>query len=198
MTKGFDDFVILVQCTEFNCYGGATFMRKWLILGSVTLITILLDQLTKTWVINNLQLYETIQPIPALAPLFQITHSTNTGAAFGIFPMAGGLIFMLSIVIVGFMIWYFRDTPAYARFIPIAVGMVIGGAMGNMIDRLQHGHVIDFIHYQIPDLISNVSNIADHGVVLGVLLIIGESLWRDYQDKQLAQNIEASDSTIEQ
>jgi signal peptidase II len=173
-------------------------MRKWIILGSVTLITILLDQLTKTWIINNLQLYESIQPIPALAPLFQITHSTNTGAAFGIFPMAGGLIFILSIVIVGFMLWYFRDTPAYARLIPIAVGMVIGGAMGNMIDRLQHGHVIDFIHYQIPDLISNVSNIADHGVVLGVLLIIGDSLWRDYRDKQLIQNTELPDSTTGQ
>ena len=173
-------------------------MRKWIILGSVTLLTLVLDQLTKTWVVNNLQQHESIQPIPALAPLFQITHSTNTGAAFGIFPAAGNLIFILSIAIVAFMLWYVREIPAHARFLPIAIGMVIGGALGNMIDRSLHGHVIDFIHYQIPNVISNVSNIADHGVVLGVLLLIGENLWRDYREKQLTQNVEASDITTGQ
>ena len=164
-------------------------MRKWIILISITLITILLDQVTKMWVINNLQLYESIQPIPALASVFQITHSTNTGAAFGILPAAGNFIFILSIGIVASMLWYFRETPAHARFLPITVGMVIGGALGNLIDRIQHGHVIDFIHYQIPNLISNVSNIADHAVVLGILLIIGESLWRDYREKQEAKEL---------
>lgn len=173
-------------------------MRKWIILASITLLTIVLDQLTKTWVINNLQLYDSIQPIPALVPLFQITHSTNTGAAFGIFPMAGNLIFILSMVIVGFMLWYVRDLSPQARFLPITIGMVIGGALGNLIDRIQHGHVVDFIHYQIPNLISNVSNIADHAVVIGVLLMIGEGLWRDYREKQRNPNRDVVDSTTEQ
>ena len=173
-------------------------MRKWIILGSITLITILLDQMTKTWVINNLQLYESIQPIPPLAPLFQITRSTNTGAAFGIFPMAGNVILILSLAIVAFLLWYFRSTPAHARLIPVAIGLVIGGALGNMMDRLQYGYVIDLIHYQIPNLISNVSNIADHGVVGGVLLIIGESLWRDYREKQLAPEPDLANRTAEQ
>lgn len=173
-------------------------MRKWIILSSITLLTIALDQLTKLWVVDNLQLYESIEPIPALAPLFQITHSTNTGAAFGIFPMAGNLIFLLSIGIVVAMLWYFRDTPAQARFLPIAIGMVIGGALGNLIDRIQHGHVIDFIHYQIPNLISNVSNIADHAVVLGVMLIIGEGLWRDYRERKQPQELKSIDNTTGQ
>jgi len=173
-------------------------MRKWTILGSITTLTLILDQLTKMWVVDNLQLYESIQPIPALAPLFQITHSTNTGAAFGIFPMAGNLIFILSIGIVASMLWYFRETPIDAIFLPITIGMVIGGALGNLIDRIQHGHVIDFIHYQIPNVISNVSNIADHAVVLGVMLIIGESLWRDYREKQHVQVTESVDSVTGQ
>lgn len=159
-------------------------MRKWIILIVVIIVTLVVDQVSKTWVINNLQLYETIEPIPALAPLFQITRSTNTGAAFGILPMAGNMFLILAVAIIGFMLWYFRDVPAHARFVPIAIGMVIGGALGNVIDRLQHGHVIDFVHYQIPDLISNVSNLADHGIVIGVLLIIGDSLWQDYQERQ--------------
>jgi len=164
-------------------------MRKWILLGVASVTTIILDQLSKLWVVNNMELYETIQPIPALVPLFQMTRSTNTGAAFGILPMAGNAFLILAIVIVAVMLWYFRDTPNKARLVPIAIGMVIGGAIGNVIDRLQYGHVVDFIHYQIPDLISNVSNLADHGIVLGVLLIIGENLWSEYQAKR-AQSVE--------
>lgn len=163
-------------------------MRKWIFLSIAGFITIIIDQITKLWVVNNMQVYETIQPIPSLAPLFQITRSTNTGAAFGILPMAGNAFLILAIVIIAVMLWYFRDTPAGARLVPIAIGMVIGGAIGNVIDRLQYGHVVDFIHYQIPGLVSNVSNLADHGIVFGVMLIIGENLWRDYQTRKLEQN----------
>lgn len=163
-------------------------MRKWIILGIALVITIVLDQITKIWVVNNLALYETIEPIPFLSPLFQITHSTNTGVAFGMLPLAGNAILILVIPVVGFMLWYFRDIPATATLVPIAIGMVIGGALGNVIDRLQYGHVIDFIHYQIPNVISNVSNIADHGVVLGVIMIVIEGLWRERREKQLEKS----------
>lgn len=161
-------------------------MRKWIVLGSVIVLTIVIDQLSKNWVVDNLEVYQSIRPIPALAPLFQLTRSTNTGAAFGIFPMAGNVFLLLAFFIITAMLWYFRSTPAGARFLPVAVGMVIGGAIGNVIDRLQNGSVIDFIHYQIPDLISNVSNLADHAIVLGVLLIIGESFWRERQERHEA------------
>ena len=156
-------------------------MRKWLILGSAVCLTILADQLSKNWVIANLELHRSVQPIPLLAPFFQLTRSTNTGAAFGILPMAGSAFLLLALVIVAAMLWHFRTTAAHARFIPLATGIVIGGALGNVIDRLQYGYVIDFIHYQIPNLISNVSNLADHAIVLGVLGLIAESLWRDFR-----------------
>lgn len=162
-------------------------MRKWMILGAVAGITVFIDQLGKAWVIANLELYQSIQPIPLLAPLFQMTRSTNTGAAFGILPMASNVFPLLALVVIGGLLWYFRNMPAKARFVPFAIGMVIGGAVGNVIDRLQYGYVIDFIHYQIPNLISNVSNLADHAIVLGVLFIIGESIWRDYQAKKFGQ-----------
>jgi len=159
-------------------------MRKWIILGAAMGIAVLIDRLSKGWVIANLELYESIQPIPFLAPWFQLTRSANTGAAFGLLPMAGNVFLLLALGIIGVMLWHFRDTPAQARFVPFAIGIVIGGAIGNVIDRLQYGHVIDFIHYQIPNLISNVSNLADHAIVFGTVFIIGESLWRDYQAKK--------------
>ena len=159
-------------------------MRKWIILGTAIGLAVLIDQLGKGWVIANLELYQSIQPIPFLAPWFQLTRSMNTGAAFGILPMAGNAFILLALVIISLMLWHFRDMPSTARFVPFAIGMVIGGAAGNVIDRLQYGHVIDFIHYQIPGLISNVSNPADHAIVLGALFIIGESLWRGRREKQ--------------
>ena len=159
-------------------------MRKWIILAcSLCLITVA-DQLAKAWVLSNLEVYESIQPIQALAPFFQVTRSSNTGAAFGILPMAGDVFIVVALVIITGMLWYFRSVPAHARLVPLAIGLVIGGAAGNIIDRVQYGHVIDFIHYQIPNLISNVSNVADHAIVAGVLLVIGESLWRDRQAKR--------------
>ncbi len=154
-------------------------MLKWFILVGAVMFAVLVDQASKGWIVENLELYQSVQPIPALAPFFQLTRSTNTGAAFGILPSAGNVILLLAFVIIGVMLWHFRSTPPGGVFLPLATGIVIGGAIGNVIDRLQQGHVIDFIHYQIPGVVSNVSNLADHAIVGGVLLIIGESYLRE-------------------
>ena len=156
-------------------------MRKWVVLGSAGAATIAVDRVSKLWIISNLDLYQSIQPIPALAPFFQLTRSTNTGAAFGILPMAGDLFLLLALFIIAAMLWYFRGVPARATYLPVCIGIVIGGAVGNATDRLTWGHVIDFVHYQIPGILSNVSNLADHAIVLGVLLIVGESFWKERQ-----------------
>ena len=100
--------------------------------------------------------------------------------------MAGDVFLLVALLIIGGLLWYFRETPAEVRFVPFAIGLVIGGAVGNVLDRLQYGHVVDFIHYQIPNVISNVSNLADHAIVFGVLLVIIESLGRDIRDRRLA------------
>ncbi len=142
-------------------------------------MTALLDQASKAWALRNLPLGESAQPIAALAPFFQLTRGSNSGAAFGIFPMAGDFFLVAAPLIVAGLVWHFRGVAAEARFAPVGYGLVIGGALGNVLDRLQHGHVVDFIHYQLPDLISNVSNLADHGIVLGVGLLLAESFWRE-------------------
>ena len=153
-------------------------MQKWTILLLSLGIAAALDQASKAWALDNLQPYYSAQPIPALTPFFQLTLTTNSGAAFGILPMAGDLILALALLIVAGLLWGLRGQPHDARLVPFATGLIAGGAIGNALDRLQHGHVIDFIHYQIPAVISNVSNLADHAIALGVLLILAESLWR--------------------
>ena len=163
-------------------------MRKWTILCCALCLTALIDQGAKSWVLTNLIQHESVEPIPALAPLFQLTRSSNTGAAFGILPMAGDVFLILALCIIAGLLWHARTVPRDSRLVPLAIGLIIGGATGNIIDRLQYGHVIDFIHYQIPSLVSNVSNLADHAIVGGVLLIIVEGIWRDRRrsDRRLA------------
>lgn len=155
--------------------------RVFLVVASA--FVLLIDQLTKLLVVSNLEMAESIQPVPALVPYFQITRSFNTGAAFGF--LAGtavsNILFLVvaCVVTVALIVMYPRieENRPLARFASV---LVIGGALGNATDRIVHGHVVDFIHYQIPNLISNVSNLADHAIVLGVGLMLISS-WREEQ-----------------
>lgn len=152
-------------------------VRKWVLLATIIALTLLVDQVTKRIITTQLMLGESIQPIPALASVFQITRSENTGAAFGFLSQAGDVFFVIALVVVFAMIVFYPRIPANARVTRYAIGLVCGGALGNAVDRVQHGAVIDFIHYIIPGVVSNVSNIADHAIVFGVILIFIES-WR--------------------
>jgi len=151
--------------------------RHWLALVMTIVLVVAVDQVTKYWVLNNLMLHESRRPIPFLSPFFQITRSYNNGAAFGFLPQAGDLFLIIAVVVVIAMLYFYPRIPEKAWLTRIATGLIVGGALGNALDRLQHGQVIDFIHYQIPSVFSNVSNLADHAIVFGVLLIFLES-WR--------------------
>ncbi len=145
---------------------------------------LLIDQLSKRVVVSTMALGETIEPIPALVPYFQFTYTLNSGAAFGFLGGAGNLFLVIALVVTAIMVWYYPRLPANAPIARAAVGFVIGGALGNAIDRLSTGAVIDFIHYQIPGVISNVSNLADHAIVFGVIALVIESWRLDLQKKR--------------
>jgi lipoprotein signal peptidase len=98
-------------------------------------------------------------------------------AAFGFLPEVGDLFIIIAVGVVIALVVFYPRLPPEATPTRLALGLVVGGALGNALDRLQYGHVVDFIHYQIPGLISNVSNLADHAVVLGVIIILIDS-WR--------------------
>jgi signal peptidase II len=163
--------------------------RRWIVLLALIIVVLVVDQLTKRWVLDHLQVYETIQPIPALVPFFQITYSQNTGAAFGFLPQAADLFLVIALVVVSAMIYFYPRVPVNGHLTRLAIGLICGGALGNALDRLQHGHVVDFIHYRIPGLISNVSNLADHAIVIGVILIFLESWLLDRRKKMAAEQV---------
>ncbi|HEX2620236.1 MAG TPA: signal peptidase II [Phototrophicaceae bacterium] len=170
-------------------------IRNWLLLGIVVLIVVAVDQLTKGWIVQNLAPGESLQPIPALSRFFQITHSANTGAAFGLLPQSGDLFVIIAPIIVLAMLYFYPRLPDGAWWTRIAIGLICGGALGNVIDRVRYEHVVDFIHYQLPGVISNVSNLADHAIVLGVIVVLLDS-WRMERHQTQMQSAEPDTSNI--
>ncbi|MEX2161626.1 MAG: signal peptidase II [Anaerolineales bacterium] len=130
---------------------------------------ILLDQMTKDWVRNNLAYGESIVPFPELAPYARILHWRNTGAAFGIFQEGGGIFTILAIVVAIMIIFYFPRIQRGDWALRLAMGLQLGGALGNLIDRVQH-------NYMVTDFISvgsfPVFNLADTAITLGVIVLL--------------------------
>lgn len=169
--------------------------RRWLLLIAIIATVLLVDQVTKRVVVDTLFVGQSLQPIPQLAPFFQITYSQNRGAAFGFLPQAGDLFLILAVIIIIAMVIFYPRLPAEAIVSRIGFGLVCGGAIGNALDRLEYGAVIDFIHYTIPGVISNVSNLADHAIVFGVLLLVIES-WRTDEQKRAEKHAMSDEPSI--
>lgn len=145
--------------------------RKYLILIVVSLLVIAIDQMTKVYVHSHFELGESITVIPGF---FNFTYVRNIGAAFGIFtdsPETFRHIFFLSIpaIAVAIIVYFIYGLPESERLQILALSSIAGGALGNYIDRIQHGFVIDFLDVHIKNIYSwPVFNIADSAIVIGV------------------------------
>ncbi len=142
---------------------------RWLYLSVAVLA---LDQWTKHIAAAKLQLYESVEVLPSLN--FTLLH--NTGAAFSIFADASGWQrwFFTSLAILvglGIVIWLAR-IPATARLVPCALALVLGGTLGNLVDRLTLGHVIDFIDVYYRNWHWPAFNVADSAISAGVILLL--------------------------
>jgi len=158
----------------------------WLLIVVVGLV-IALDQITKSTIRANIPLGGSWMPVKWLAPFFRFVNWENTGAAFGLFK-SGGLVFGVLAVIVSIVIViYYPQIPENERFMRIAIGMQMGGALGNLTDRIFYGPVTDFIAVgNFP-----VFNIADSSITVGVGILM-LALWisekREKQASLAAQN----------
>jgi signal peptidase II len=147
-------------------------MLKWLWL---SLLAIILDQVSKLAIAGSMQLYQSIQ----IMPYFNLTYVHNTGAAFSFLSEAGGwqrwffagLALVISIVIT---VWLAR-LKQHETLLAIALALVLGGAIGNLIDRLAYGYVIDFLDVYYQTWHWPAFNIADSAITLGVILMLVES-----------------------
>lgn len=140
-----------------------------------------LDQLTKTWIVLNIDYveYPTEWPhagsIPVIEGIFHLVHVGNTGAAWSMFTGRSSLLALLAgITLLGIFFWR-RHLGLHDRRAQMAFGLLCGGIVGNFLDRVLHGHVIDFIDLHFGTYIYPTFNIADAGICVGVLLYLVHS-----------------------
>lgn len=154
------------QKADFYDQTASSGKERWIVFIFAALV-LLLDFASKEIVRQNLPLYTYWAPIPALEQFFRFTHTTNTGVAFGLF-QNGNLIFALFAIAISIGIIYFNQKlePGNA-LLRVALGLQLGGAVGNLLDRLRLGSVTDFLDFGPWP----VFNVADAAVVAGVILM---------------------------
>jgi|TARA_Y100000310_G_C20532196_1_gene739058 signal peptidase II len=138
--------------------------NKYVVIFSTALLAVLVDQVSKFLISSNLSLNKSV---PIINKVFHLTYIQNTGAGFGILKDQTFLLVLVSIMVIGFILYYIT-TIGNDRKLQILVGIVLGGTVGNLIDRLAYGSVIDFLDFRIWPIF----NFADSFVTIGVIGLI--------------------------
>ena len=144
----------------------------------ISLVIIILDQLTKYLTASNLDLGQTINLIPNVLSL---THVQNTGASWSIFEGQMVFFYLVTILVVAFLIYLLHKEGKKSALLATAIVFMIGGALGNFIDRLFHQYVIDMI--QVDFMSFPIFNIADIALTTGVILMLVAVLYDEYMMK---------------
>lgn len=138
----------------------------------ILLVVLALDIVTKAWIVRTMPLYDRR---PVLGDFFRLTYTHNPGAAFGIDIGEHSRIFflVLSLVALGVLFVIYRGTPSWDRLRIVALSLVAGGALGNILDRIRYERgVVDFLDFGIGDSRFPVFNIADSAVTVGATLLL--------------------------
>lgn len=159
----------------------ASVNRQKLLFVVIAAAVVILDQLTKWRVEATIPLNSSSAPFPALYPYFQLTHISNTGTAFGLLPQAKWAFTILAIVVAAGLAYLNFRLPGQSLKLRITLGLLFGGALGNLIDRFRIGHVTDFLNFNlrpllhplidIPLLDWAVFNVADMAVSAGIAIM---------------------------
>lgn len=147
-------------------------MLIWLWLSALVIV---IDQITKRIVDTTMQLYQSIE----LIPYFQLTYMRNQGAAFSFLSGAGGwqrwFFIGLAVIASVFICFWLKKLNRSQRWEAIAWSLVLGGALGNLIDRILYGYVIDFLDVYIGDWHWPAFNVADSAITVGVVMLLLDS-----------------------
>ena len=146
-------------------------LSRWL--GLSTLV-IVLDQLSKAWIISRFAYGETMH----VTGVFDLVLAHNTGAAFSFLHDAGGiqrwLFSSIAVVASVWIVWLLRKHSTQALF-ALALSLILGGALGNLIDRIAYGYVVDFLHFHWNEHYFPAFNLADSAITCGAFLLILDS-----------------------
>ena len=135
---------------------------------------LILDQVSKLWILNNIPHGAGCSVIPGF---FNLTHVRNRGAIFGFFSQSGSpvvhvLLTVASLTALGLVVFYFSRVPAQEKLLKITLALILGGALGNQIDRILRGYVVDFLEVYVRSFHWPSFNVADSCISIGAVLLV--------------------------
>lgn len=144
------------------------FQQRWLVPATVALVLVLLDQMTKRWVVYALGPIPESRQIFLVGDWFSLIYIQNTGIAFGFFQNMSGFFTIVALLIAAGVVYAYRFyLPNRSPWVQVCTGLILGGALGNVRDRIQLNHVVDFIKVGWWPTF----NLADSGISVGVVLL---------------------------
>lgn len=147
---------------------------KYLRFTMLAIGVVILDQVTKILVLRHLPLHDSVAVIPGF---FSLTHVRNPGGAFGFLaqndsPLRHWLFLLAAVFALGMILYLYHQTPRSRPFFGFALALIFGGAIGNLIDRLRFGEVVDFLDVYVGYLHWPTFNVADSAVTVGVIIFL--------------------------
>jgi signal peptidase II len=158
--------------------------NKYARLAAIAGAIILLDQVSKEIVLRSIPVHTTI---PVVDGFFNITHIHNPGGAFGLManfsPVVRSIIFLfISSLAVGLIFYFYKKTPAHYAWLSAAFAMIFGGAIGNLIDRIRFGIVVDFLDFYLGNLHWPAFNVADSAISIGIGIFLYHLVFKKMPD----------------
>ncbi|ALQ69472.1 lipoprotein signal peptidase LspA [Bacillus thuringiensis] len=147
----------------------------------IALFVIVIDQISKWLIVKNMELGTSI---PIIDNVLYITSHRNRGAAWGILENKMWFFYIITVIFVVFIVFYMKKYAKTDKLLGISLGLILGGAIGNFIDRVFRQEVVDFIHVYIFSYNYPVFNIADSALCIGVVLIIIQTLLEGKKAKE--------------
>ena len=153
----------------------------------LALLLVVLDQATKIWIINSLELYQDIN----ILPIFDITYVRNYGAAFSFLSDAGGwqryFFTVIALVVSVLLTLWMYQTPVKQKMLLTSYALILGGAIGNVMDRINYGYVVDFIHFYYENWHFPAFNVADIAISCGAFLLILDAIFEHRNETKAKQ-----------
>ncbi|MFL5710469.1 MAG: signal peptidase II [Chloroflexota bacterium] len=145
----------------------------WLVFFAIAGAVIIVDQVAKAWLVANVSPGDVVE---VLGEWVRLIFSQNSGALFGLFRDNAVLFGIVSLAVIGLIVAY-HGRAGRSFYMSVALGLLLGGAIGNLVDRLRLGYVVDFIDIGIGDLRFYTFNLADSAISLAIVLLIGAALF---------------------
>lgn len=147
---------------------------------AIMILTVIADQTTKLLIVNSLELGESAPLIPGV---FNFTYIRNRGAAFGMLSEHRWIFMAMSVLLIAFLIIYLIKAKPQSKIVRLCLALIVGGGIGNMIDRVIYGFVIDFLDFELIHFY--IFNVADAAVTVGCAGLVTYILFHEFSEQRI-------------